>query len=68
MRPKLSITDVADILGITVQAVHKRLQVSDINLEKDGRRYYFEHDDSRKILDLTFNKQIISFQTIEICS
>lgn len=44
MRPKILATEAADILGVTVQAVHKQLKTKKLTHSKLRNRVYFEYD------------------------
>lgn len=44
MQPKILASEAADILGVTVQAVHKQLKTKKLQHSKLQNRVYFEHD------------------------
>lgn len=49
MQPKMLATEAADILAVTVQAVHKQLKTKKLAHHKLRNRVYFEHDTATKI-------------------
>lgn len=44
MHPKMLVTEAADILGVTVQAIHKQLKTKKLPHSKLQNRVYFEHE------------------------
>lgn len=46
MNPKMLVTEAADILGLTVQAIHKQLKTKNLPHSKLHNRVYFEHETS----------------------
>ncbi len=49
MQPKMLATEAADILGVTVQAVHKQLKTKQLKYSKLRNRVYFEHETALKV-------------------
>src|SRR6185295_295682 len=44
MHPKMLASEAAEILGVTVQAIHKQFKTKKLNYSKLQNRVYFEHD------------------------
>lgn len=44
MHPKMLVTEAADILGVSVQAIHKQLKTKKLSHFKLQNRVYFEHE------------------------
>ncbi len=65
MEPKMLVTEAADALGITSQALHNQLKRKKLTYSKSKNRVYFTHTTSRKLLELEFKPQIISFQIVK---
>jgi len=55
INPKITATEVADFLGLTVQAVHKRIKILNGHAKKSQNRIYFSHTTARKIIDPKVN-------------
>ncbi|APS75122.1 winged helix-turn-helix domain-containing protein [Piscirickettsia salmonis] len=49
--PKITAKEVASFLGLTVQAVHKRIKVKGAKEKKAQNRIYFGHDTAREIIE-----------------
>lgn len=49
--PKITATEIASYLNLTVQAVHKRIKVKALKEKKGQNRTYFGHDTSRGIIN-----------------
>ena len=64
-QPKRSISDVADFLGISTQAVHKQLRSKNINCEKVGNKSYITFDTATKIFNYSFKKKRIAVQIVK---
>lgn len=50
IEPKITAAEVAEYLGLTVQAVHKRIKALGLKESKGQNRIYFGHDTARKII------------------
>lgn len=64
-QPKLSVGYVADLLKISVQAIHKQLKKANINCPKVGNKSYITHNIGKHIFGLNFKKQNIAFQIVK---
>src|ERR1700761_1781554 len=50
IEPKITAAEVADYLGLTVQAVHKRIKVLGLKESKGKNKIFFGHETARKII------------------
>ena len=48
--PKITAAEVAEYLGLTVQAIHKRIKVKGLREKKGQNRVYFDHETARGII------------------
>ncbi len=51
IEPKITAAEVAEYLGLTVQAVHKRIKILGLKESKGQNRIFFGHDTARKIIN-----------------
>jgi chromosome partitioning protein len=65
MEPKLSTTDLAKYLDISLQALHKKLKTKNIVPLKSSSKTYLRFQESRKLINFPFQSQIISFQIVK---
>ena len=65
MDPKITASEISDVLGISLQAVHKRLKINDLNFTKSQNRVYFGHDTAKKLLGITFTPKVICVQIVK---
>lgn len=65
MSAKITATDAAKFLGITVQAVHKRLKKNSSEFSKSQNRVYFGHKTAKQLFNNNFTQKIISFQIVK---
>ncbi len=54
--PKITLSDVASFLGLTVQAVHKRAKLHKLKERKSSNRIIFDHDASRLVVSPKINQ------------
>jgi len=50
IEPKITATEVAEYLGLTVQAVHKRIKMLGLKENKAQNKIFFGHETARKII------------------
>lgn len=62
---RMTAATAAKFLGITVQAVHKRLNSKSIPYSKSHNRIYFGYESSKQLFNLNFNKKIRAFMNIK---
>jgi chromosome partitioning protein len=51
IEPKITASEVAEYLGLTVQAVHKRIKILGLKESKAQNKIYFGHETARKIIN-----------------
>ena len=49
--PKITATEVASYLGLTVQAIHKRIKIKGLKEKKAQNKIYFGHESAREIIE-----------------
>jgi len=52
IEPKITASEVAEYLGLTVQAIHKRIKILGLKESKAQNRIFFGHETARKIINL----------------
>ena len=62
---RMTATDAAEFKNVTAQSIHKELITKNLISNKNNNRVYFGHDTARKIFNINFNKNIISFQIVK---
>lgn len=65
MDPKMLVSEAAESLGLTVQALHNQLKRKNLPHSKSKNRVYFTHSTAKQLLELTFNPQIVCFQIVK---
>ncbi|MGD0465577.1 MAG: ParA family protein [Gammaproteobacteria bacterium] len=65
MEPKMLLSEAAEALNVTSQALHNQLKRKNLLSNKSRNRVYFGHTTSRELLGLNFNSQIMSFQIVK---
>lgn len=65
VQPKLSIARAADLLGISVQAVHKKIKSKNLTCPKVGNKFFITYDIAKKLLDIKFKSKIIAGQIVK---
>lgn len=63
--PKLSIDEVAEFLGISVESVYKKLEKSDLKLPKFGNNYYMNFGIAQEFLAIPFQKKKIAVEIVK---
>lgn len=63
--PKLSISTIAEFLGVSTQAVHLQLKNKGIKLPRIGNKNYISYTVSKTFLNLPFKKQNIVGQIVK---
>lgn len=64
-QPKMAATYVAELLGISLQAIHKQLKNNDIQCPKVGNKSYITNSIAQKLFNFKFDKKIIVFQIVK---
>ncbi|WP_119328376.1 ParA family protein [Cysteiniphilum halobium] len=62
---KISISEIADFLNVTNQAVHKRVKSKGIEPNKTQNKHYFTHDKIRKLLEPKCNQFVLSTAVVK---
>ena len=62
---KISISEISDFLGITNQAVHKRVKSKAIQVQRTQNKLYFTHNSVRSLLEPKCEKYIISTSVVK---
>lgn len=65
MDPKMLVTDAAEALGLTVQALHNQIKRQKLPHQKSKNRVYFSHETAKQLFGITFQPQVISFQIVK---
>lgn len=65
MEAKMTAAEVASFLGITLQAVHKKLKAKNLEFKKSQNRIYFGHETARKLYQHPFQHKVIAFQIVK---
>ena len=62
---KILASDAAELLGLTVQAIHKQLKSKNLPHSLSQKRTYFGHEASKEIFGLSFKKKTVCFQIVK---
>lgn len=65
MEPKMLVSEAAEALGVTAQALHNQIKRKNLTHEKSRNRVYFGHQTAKELLSLKFAPQILSFQIVK---
>ncbi len=65
LNAKITATDIANFLGVTVQNIHKILKQKNLPSQKSQNRVYFGHKTAKELLNISFDKKVISFQIVK---
>jgi chromosome partitioning protein len=65
MNPKMLVSEAAEILGTTVQNIHKKIKEKNLSTSKEHNRVYFTHSTSKEIFKYRFEPTIYSFQLVK---
>lgn len=64
-QPKRAISDIAEFLGISMQAVHKQLKNKNINCEKMGNKSFLTFSSARELFNFNFKRKKIAVQIVK---
>lgn len=64
-QPKRAIADVAEFLGISMQAVHKQLKSKNINCEKIGNKTFLTYESAKELFNFKFKRKKIAVQIVK---
>ncbi len=62
---KITASDAAQFLGVTLQSIHKQLKQKNLASFKNQNRVYFGHETAKELFKIDFEKRIISFQIVK---
>lgn len=62
---KITASDAAQFLGVTLQSIHKQLKQKNLVSFKTQNRVYYGHKTARELFKINFKKRIISFQIVK---
>lgn len=62
---KITASDAAQFLGVTLQSVHKQLKQKNLTSYKNQNRVYFGHETARELFKINFLRKIVSFQIVK---
>lgn len=65
MEPKMLVTDAAETLETTVQAIHNQIKRKQLPHQKSKNRVYFGHETAKQLFGIQFKPQVISFQIVK---
>lgn len=65
INPKITAAEIADYLGLTVQAIHKRVKQHNITEKKSNSRIYFQHPSTRKLINHNYKQLRISTAVVK---
>lgn len=64
-QPKMPATYAAELLGVSLQAIHKQLKAQNITCPKIGNKSYITHSMAKKLFNIQFEKKKICFQIVK---
>lgn len=65
MDPKMLVTEAAETLKVTSQALHNQIKKKGLDFKKSKNRIYFSHNTAKILLGLVFTPQVITFQIVK---
>jgi len=65
MEPKMLVTEAAEAVGLTVQALHNQIKRKNLPHQKSKNRVYFSHQTAKQLFEFKFQPEIICFQIIK---
>lgn len=65
MEPKITATEISEMLGITLQATHKRLKSNGLEYHKSQNRVFFGHETANKLLNFKFKSKTVCVQIVK---
>lgn len=65
LNAKITATEAADLLGVTVQYIHKNLKVRGLPSLKSQNRVYFGHQTAAALLNIKFTPRTVAFQIVK---
>jgi chromosome partitioning protein len=65
MEPKMTVPEAAEFLGVTSQAIVKKLRTKKLSFKKTQHRLYFGYETSKKIFGLKISPKIYAIQIVK---
>lgn len=65
IEPKITAAEVAEYLGLTVQAIHKRIKILGLKESKAQNRIYFGNETARKIINPSIKPLIVATAVVK---
>lgn len=65
IEPKITAAEVAEYLGLTVQAIHKRIKILGLKENKAQNRIFFSHETARKIINPVVKPLILATAVVK---
>jgi len=65
MDPKMLVTDAAEVMGSTVQALHNQIKRKNLPHLKSKNRVYFSYETAKQLFEIKFDPQVLSFQIVK---
>lgn len=65
MEPKMLVSEAAEALGVTAQALHNQIKRKNLIHEKSRNRVYFGHQTAKELLSQDFSSQVLCFQIVK---
>lgn len=62
---KITASDAAQFLEVTLQSIHKQLKQKNLTSYKNQNRVFFGHATAKELFKINFQKRIISFQIVK---
>lgn len=65
MEAKITAIDAANLLGVTIQSIHKHLKTKKLPFQKNQNRIFFGYETARELFKLNFKKKTIAIQIVK---
>ncbi len=65
MDARITATEAAQLLGISVQAIHKKLKTQDLPFEKSQNRVFFGHSTARNLFNFSFKPKTVAVEIVK---
>jgi chromosome partitioning protein len=65
VEPKLTVSEAAAFLGLSPQAIHKRIKSNGLAIQRKQNRFYFGYQTSKLLFKLNFPNKVWVFQNIK---
>lgn len=65
MNPKMQVSDCAEYLNVTIQAIHKNIKTNHLETNKSQNKMYFGHNTAKDIFKLKVNPTCFTWQNLK---